>query len=227
MRLISARVRGAGRLVDTTIKLDQKVVAIVGPNEAGKTTLLNALAFVEGSSALPPAQRSRASAGVPDATLTVSLRYRVTDEDRTEVEKFELEEPPADFYVSRRADGQGPNFTTEPNPRKSEEPLRQLVIELAKALATTTALIAPHLDVGEDEEASEPPDGAPLIDQLHRLREDLDTHLATSVGERDSLDALRQRADEAADALNAFVDTDRFRELLSRVGKWLDREDPR
>jgi uncharacterized protein YhaN len=39
MRLISARIRGYGRIVDSKINLDAKVIAIVGPNEAGKTTL--------------------------------------------------------------------------------------------------------------------------------------------------------------------------------------------
>jgi len=226
MRLISARVRGAGRLLDTTIKLDQKVIAIVGPNEAGKTTLLKALAYVDASEALPPAQRSRASDGILDSTPVVSLRYRVTDEDRKEVEHLELEEGPAEFYVSRRADGQGPNFTVEPAPRKSEAPLKLLAVDLGEALETITALEPLPIEAGEDEEAPEPPNGAPLLDELRLLRQDLDTYVATSVGERDSIDALRQRADEAVEAIKAFANTNRLRELLPALGAWVEREDP-
>ncbi|QSR32336.1 hypothetical protein CFI00_17960 [Nocardioides sp. S5] len=226
MRLISARVRGAGRLLDTTIKLDQKLVAIVGPNEAGKTTLLKALAYVEASEALPPAQRSRASAGVADSTPVVSLRYRVSDEDRKELEDLGLEEAPTEFFVSRRADGDGPNFTVKPAPRKSEAALKQLAVELSEALAVTIVLEPLPIDVNEDEEAPEPPDGAPLLGELRLLQQDLDTYLAAPVGERDPIDNLRERADEDIEALKAFTGTDVLQRLLSSLGAWIDREDP-
>ncbi|MCA2230409.1 AAA family ATPase [Nonomuraea aurantiaca] len=38
MRLINSRIRGYGKLGDTKTNLDAKVIAIVGPNEAGKAT---------------------------------------------------------------------------------------------------------------------------------------------------------------------------------------------
>jgi predicted ATP-dependent endonuclease of OLD family len=60
MRLVSARIKGYGRLVDTKINLDSKVIAVVGPNEAGKTTLLKALAQIDLSEAVPSPLRSRA-----------------------------------------------------------------------------------------------------------------------------------------------------------------------
>lgn len=79
MRLVSARVRGAGRLLDLTIKLDQKLVAIVGTNEVGKSTLLKSLAYVAASDALTPAN-------ISDATPVVSLPYFVSDANREELE---------------------------------------------------------------------------------------------------------------------------------------------
>lgn len=47
MRLIKAEISGFGRLAGAKVNLDNKVIAVVGPNEAGKTTLLKALAYIE------------------------------------------------------------------------------------------------------------------------------------------------------------------------------------
>lgn len=226
MRLVSARVRGAGRLLDTTIKLDQKLVAIVGPNEAGKTTLLKALAYVDASDALAPAQRSRASTGIADSTPVVSLRYRVSDEDRKELEDLELEDTPIEFFVSRRADGDGPNFTVKPAPRKSEAQLKQLAVDLGESLSAISVLEPLPIETAEEDEIPEPPDGSPLLDELRLLRQDLDTHLATPVGEREPIDALRERADKDVEALSAFAETDVLQRLLLSLGAWVDREDP-
>lgn len=226
MRLISARIRGAGRLRDTTIKLDQKVIAIVGPNEAGKTTLLNALEFVDNEQPLEPARRSRVLSSVPDSTPIASLRYRVSETDRATLKQFDLEEGPTDFYVSRRADGNGPNFTVAPAPRKSEEPLKQLSVDLGTSLDQLTILEPNPVEVAEGEEAPAPPDGSPLLDELRTLRQDLDTFLATALAERGSIDVLRERADEAAEALKEFTDTASLRGTLAVIGQWVDREDP-
>lgn len=225
MRLVSARIRGAGRLLDTTIKLDQKLVAIVGPNEAGKTTLLNALAYIEASDSMTPSQRSR-SDNISDATPVVSLRYLVSDEDRGELEDLELEEAPTDFFVSRRADGEGPTFTIKPAARKSEAPLKQLAVDFGTAVDAITKLEPLPIEVEKDEEAPDLPDGAPLLDELRLLRQDLVTYLNAAVSERDPIDVLRQRADEDGEALKAFTDTDHLIELLPALGAWVDREDP-
>lgn len=226
MKLVSARIRGAGRLLDTTIKLDPKLVAIVGPNEAGKTTLLRALAYVDSSGALSPAQRSRASTNIGDSTQVVSLRYRVSDDDRQALTGLELEDAPAEFFVSRRADGEGPNFRIMPTPRKSEAPLKQLAVDLGAALAEIDELTPLPDEVGADEESLAPPDGGPLLDELRLLREDLDTFLAAPLAVRDPIDVLRQRADDNGRSLTGFAGSEALRTLLSSLGAWVDREDP-
>lgn len=227
MRLISAQIRGAGRLRNTTIKLDQKVIAIVGPNEAGKTTLLKALAYVDGDQSLEPAQRSRALPSVPDSTPITSLRYRVSDVDRAELKQFDLAEVPTEFFVSRRADGKGPNFAVTPEPRKSEEPLEELAVNLGTLLDGLQAFDPIPIEVGEEEEAPGPSDGSPLLHELQLLRQDLERFLANPIGERDPIETLRERADIAVEALNAYVGTGALREALPAIGRWVDREDPR
>lgn len=208
------------------IKLDQKVVAIVGPNEAGKTTLLRALAFVDTAEALPLAQRSRASA-ISDATPIASLRYRLSDEDRDRLASLELHELPTDFYVSRRADGDGPHFIVKPVPRKSEALLSQVVADLSSALGAVTDLQASPIEVTEDDSnASDQVDGGKVLNEVRLFHSDLETYLAASLDERDPVELLRERAEEGRGVLEQFVGTERMVELMKEVVTWIDRPDP-
>lgn len=104
MRLISAHVQGYGRIANSKINLDAKVIAIVGPNEAGKTTLLKALAHVDGETAVPAFQRSRAI-DVADDTNVTSFDYVVEDEDRAALADLDLQELPTRARISRSALG--------------------------------------------------------------------------------------------------------------------------
>ena len=52
MRLVKMRLRGFRRFEDATIILDAPVVAVVGPNESGKTSLLKALVQLSSSNRL-------------------------------------------------------------------------------------------------------------------------------------------------------------------------------
>lgn len=104
MRLISARIRGYGRLVDAKVNLDSKVIAVVGPNEAGKTTLLKALAHVDTNEAVPIAQRSRAG-NVSDEARITTFHYILDDGDRDALADLDLAEQPTSATVARSADG--------------------------------------------------------------------------------------------------------------------------
>jgi len=163
---------------------------------------------------------------VADSTPVVTLRYRLNDDDRLALQEFELHEAPTEFWVSRRADGAGPNFTVAPAPRKSEAPLAQLVDDLRDILAVSPPLEPLPVEVSEEEEPPQPPDGTALIGGLHLLQKDLGTYLAAPGDERDSIDALRDRADEHAETLKTFTDTARLQQLLSSLGSLIDREDP-
>ncbi|WP_169579589.1 AAA family ATPase [Ruania albidiflava] len=104
MRLISAHVQGYGRIVDSKINFDAKVIAIAGPNEAGKTSLLKALAHVDGETALPVTQRSRATE-VSDQSHVTTFDYIVEDEDRAALADLDLHEQPTRAQVARSASG--------------------------------------------------------------------------------------------------------------------------
>lgn len=134
MRLISAHIRGYGRIVDSKVNLDAKVIAIVGPNEAGKTTLLNALGFVDRGGAIPLPERSRA-ATTSDDTLVTSLDYVLDEEDKAALADLDLHEAPTRALIARSASGQSLQVGLTPLPRKSIRPLAATQEALAAILA--------------------------------------------------------------------------------------------
>ena len=117
MRLVSARVRGYGRLADVKVNLDSKVIAVVGPNEAGKTTFLDALAYLNSGATLSVIERSRGTV-VTDETRVVEAKFALDEGDRSGVVDQDLEEPPRTMHVSRRAAGGSVLVEIEPKPRE-------------------------------------------------------------------------------------------------------------
>ncbi|MGI8608501.1 MAG: ATP-binding protein [Candidatus Dormibacteria bacterium] len=91
MRLVQLRVRGFRRLRDLAIDLDHDRVLIVGPNEAGKSTLMEAL--LSGLYGLAPARRGSGHTGALRAVqpwtgepAALTLHLRLDDGREVEVE---------------------------------------------------------------------------------------------------------------------------------------------
>jgi ABC-type transport system involved in cytochrome c biogenesis ATPase subunit len=211
-------------LVDTKIKLDQKVIAIVGPNEAGKTTLLRALGYADRGGDMPLSQRSR-SAGVPDATPIVSLRYLLSNEDQAAVDDLDLAERPTEVRVSRTAAGGNPEVEILPRPRKSDSDLHALIADLGAGLDETTALTLSPAE-GEEEDDRVGDGGASLLDAIGLLQSDLSQFAAIPVDDRVAVGPLRERGDELLRRLSDYEQRDVIEHPLRRLCEWVDRQSP-
>lgn len=222
MRLISAHVRGYGRIVDSKVNLDAKVIAIVGPNEAGKTTLLNALAFVDRGGEIPVPERSRAGE-VGDDTQVTALDYVLDDNDRAALVDLDLQEAPKRVVISRPAAGGSLYVNLKPRPVKSVVPLSNALDALAATLAQS------DLDQLVD------PDTAyadPASDAARDYRAELQVVVDAATGAVElpgtalTEDVLSTARSLRAVTLTDGPDGERAAEALDALIAWAEREEP-
>lgn len=94
MRLTKVEINGYRRFKDpTVINLDNKLIALVGPNEAGKSTILDALRRLGDEHAISIEERTRATAPDDDATAIQAL-WLLEDADIDAIEIPHGSQPP-------------------------------------------------------------------------------------------------------------------------------------
>lgn len=108
MRLVTAEFRGYKRFSTTTkarLNTDGKVIAIVGPNEAGKTSVLDGLMSLNDEDPLPPVDLTR-NEEVP-VVGAIRARYWLDDSDVQAIEHV-ISAPPESrwFEVHKDTDGE-------------------------------------------------------------------------------------------------------------------------
>lgn len=104
VRVTKIAFRGYQRLIDTSCNTNGKMIAFVGPNEAGKTTLLRALDWFSNGQSLPARAASSRNPASPEEEV-VSVTFWLQPEDVKAISDLGLAEMPKYFHRGRTADG--------------------------------------------------------------------------------------------------------------------------
>lgn len=224
MRLTKAVFSGFGRLADAQINLDHKVVAIVGPNEAGKTTLLRALAYIDNGESLTVAQRSRGLQGdVADGHVVVRVQYLLAEEDQAAVAGFDLDETPTELWLSRTAGEGEVGREVVPTPQKNRVTLASALSAVADATTDSEVAALDPAQPDEDAEGEEPDERRSSFSR--RLRDAVDAMAAS--GSSDPEAAAVELAPDAWIAEFAEHGLDGpIRDALAQVQAWLEKPEP-
>ncbi len=116
MRLTHFRVSGYKRLADVRTHVSGKMTVFIGPNEAGKSSVLEALAALSTEDSLAANQRTRGQ-DVRDDTVVVSADFELSDDDCELLSEFSLIQVPKKLTLNRQAGG-GREILLDPIPTR-------------------------------------------------------------------------------------------------------------
>jgi hypothetical protein len=134
VRLTKIEFHGYKRLADTACNVDGRLVAFLGPNEAGKSSILEALRWLSDteSGELEGRFRSRALGPLPPSQRIITVQFALDDDDRAALADLDTDDRPRYYIRSKRADGKYVT-TTEPALTRRRTALEEAAVALAGA----------------------------------------------------------------------------------------------
>lgn len=159
MRVSRIEFKGYRRLTETGVGIDGSLTAFVGFNEAGKTSLLRALAWFTNGGALDPVEYNRSRPPADDKTPVVKVFFELEAEDKAAFADVQMDNPPTTLTLWRKRDGNRVRDLS-PAPTRPAKPFREASDRLAAALARLNRQFAG----AADEDASDPNDWAVTVE---------------------------------------------------------------
>src|SRR5258707_10750330 len=136
MRLIKLKLKDFRRFSgEHSLDLNEDLLALVGPNEAGKTSLLYAIDLLGRRSRPLPTDVTRGQAG----PASVSGLYALDDADRAIIESIHGGSKVSHVWVELRSGSDPTTWLFEPYPNRDLEPRRRTT-ELLAAIENDPAL---------------------------------------------------------------------------------------
>lgn len=250
MRLRYVTIQGYKRFAPpNTLYVGASLVAIVGPNEAGKTSLLDAMRHL---SVEPPREedpenpnegkfRTREFSGrtfpereEEENPLIVSARFSLEPDDWKAIEGIKGVDKSLEFQVNKRADS-GVRWQLYPRPQRDLKVRDKVVGQLGRVVEHSWLSDEPIPDEEgnvTEESKSLHGEAARLLEALNQAGEDLGSDLVSDVrGFADALedgaaDDERKTVQGLPDALVELADIEATPNPWSEVGRILHRRRP-
>lgn len=232
MHLYQLRLVDYRRFRDATVNLDSKMIAILGPNESGKSSLLDALAIFNDQNRVPdPALRKGSEKG--DHRIVGELTYRLSKDDRAVI-PYRMPKSAALWLKARKRVGGALEFELVPAPSRPTTARRLAASALRSALESAWYGV-----LRTDAESGEEGEGEGALGQLledlaaatdtddERLSDETIEQLGIAAQELSELDSdgnstVHQTIGRLATKLIAAQDVERHpnpRELAERIAE--------
>lgn len=164
MRLDRVQVMGYKRLAPANVYVGRKTLALVGPNEAGKSSLLEILAYFNSDNAVPSAQRSRTIDQVainPDTDDIAVIWFELTATQLEKIASVPIAEAPRHIRYHKKYSGKV-HYSLHPAPQLHSS----LRTNLAKSWPSLARYMQKRVDLsGVFLEANDSDDGVELTDE--------------------------------------------------------------
>ncbi|WP_323792203.1 hypothetical protein [Nocardioides sp.] len=154
MRCTRIDFEGYKRLANTGCNVDGDIIAFVGLNEAGKSSLLEALVWLtaDDATALPVGFMNR-SHPVEDDDRVIWAKYELEAEDLALIADLDFNEMPTLFVLERRKDG-SPAFGFTPWPKRNPKPFDAARARLASTRRRLDDQFTALLDLEDEDEGT-------------------------------------------------------------------------
>lgn len=224
MRLIRVFVDGFGRIAAGSIDLAPRVLAVVGPNEAGKSTLLDALHYLTDTSSILPSTRRSRTAKPDDGTTVVKGIYVLEEHETQSFDDLDLEELPRKLELSRKAGDTTRYMLVEPLPQPSRRKATELAAQFHES-ATERSVT----DLGPIDDSQPDDDWADRESQAREIYETLSTKLQEAEAAdqlREVLPGLRDQLVDLQESHEAIHAPAEARQAVDDLLNWIDADSP-